>query len=45
MDTLRMKPHDGGGLFLTFCGLDGCGKTTILRISGGFEEPENGGIS
>ena len=31
MDTLRMKPHDGGGLFLTFCGLDGCGKTTMIE--------------
>ena len=31
MKQLHMKPHHAPGLLLTFCGLDGCGKTTIIR--------------
>ena len=30
--------------FLTILGPSGCGKTTILRLIGGFEEPDEGGI-
>ena len=26
-----MKEHTSPGLLITFCGLDGCGKTTMLR--------------
>lgn len=28
--------------FLTILGPSGCGKTTILRLIGGFEEPDEG---
>ena len=28
---LDMKPHNQKGLLITFCGLDGCGKTTMIR--------------
>ena len=31
MKKLPMKPHRENGLLITFCGLDGCGKTTMLR--------------
>ncbi len=31
MKQLHMKPHHAPGLLLTFCGLDGCGKTTMIR--------------
>ncbi len=31
MIPLRMKEHTSPGLLITFCGLDGCGKTTMLR--------------
>ena len=30
--------------FLTLLGPSGCGKTTILRIIGGFEEPDSGQV-
>ena len=30
--------------FLTLLGPSGCGKTTLLRILGGFEEPDTGRI-
>ncbi|MBE6531804.1 MAG: dTMP kinase [Ruminococcaceae bacterium] len=30
MRTLRMKPHDTDGVLITFCGLDGCGKSTMI---------------
>ena len=29
---LDMKSHDGRGLLITFCGLDGCGKSTMIRM-------------
>ena len=29
---LNMKPHDKTGLLITFCGLDGCGKTTMINM-------------
>lgn len=28
---LQMKPHNSDGLLITFCGLDGCGKTTLIN--------------
>ncbi len=31
MKTLNMPPHGKKGILLTFCGLDGCGKTTMLQ--------------
>ena len=30
MRALEMKPHGERGMLITFCGLDGCGKTTML---------------
>ena len=31
MEPLRMKKSPYSGLLITFCGLDGCGKTTMLK--------------
>lgn len=31
MKKLEMRPNTTDGLLITFCGLDGCGKTTMLR--------------
>ena len=31
MNTLDMKPNRAQGYLFTFCGLDGCGKTTMLN--------------
>lgn len=31
MEALNMKPHGGKGVLITFCGLDGCGKSTMIR--------------
>ena len=31
MKKLKMKPRDTSGVLITFCGLDGCGKTTIIN--------------
>lgn len=30
MKTLAMRPNETKGYLFTFCGLDGCGKTTLL---------------
>ena len=30
MKRLNMKPHGQPGILITMCGLDGCGKTTML---------------
>lgn len=30
-DKLHLQPHKTGGLLITFCGLDGCGKTTMIQ--------------
>ena len=35
MEKLRMHEKKGNGYLITFCGLDGCGKTTMLNIIGG----------
>lgn len=31
MKPLKMKPNKYAGLLITFCGLDGCGKTTMIN--------------
>ena len=31
MNSLNMKPHVNDGTLITFCGLDGCGKSTMIR--------------
>ena len=31
MKKLNMRPHRANGLLITFCGLDGCGKTTMIN--------------
>lgn len=31
MKKLHMKNNDTGGALFTFCGLDGCGKTTMIN--------------
>lgn len=31
MRNLNMRPHGTGGRLITFCGLDGCGKSTMIR--------------
>lgn len=30
-DKLHLRPHRTRGMLITFCGLDGCGKTTMIR--------------
>ena len=32
MKKLRMKPHNTKGKLITFCGLDGCGKSTMIKL-------------
>lgn len=32
MRRLEMKPHNTSGCLITFCGLDGCGKTSMIRM-------------
>ena len=32
MKELRMKPHNTDGLLISFCGLDGCGKSTMIKM-------------
>lgn len=31
MQKLEMRPNQTNGLLITFCGLDGCGKTTMIK--------------
>ena len=31
MNKLNMKPNTANGILVTFCGLDGCGKTTMIH--------------
>lgn len=39
MKELRMKPHGASGNLITFCGLDGCGKSSIINLlTQAFEE-------
>ena len=32
MKELRMKPHNTKGKLITFCGLDGCGKSSMIKM-------------
>ena len=32
MNALKMRPNETSGYLFTFCGLDGCGKTTMLTM-------------
>lgn len=32
MRHLKMKKHASPGVLITFCGLDGCGKTTMIKL-------------
>ena len=32
MQRLNMQKHNTDGMLITFCGLDGCGKTTIIHM-------------
>ena len=32
MNELRMKPHNTLGNLITFCGLDGCGKSSMIKM-------------
>ena len=32
MNALRMKPHHQPGFLITFCGLDGCGKSSMIQM-------------
>jgi len=40
----RINLHIPGGEFFSLLGSTGCGKTTILRMIGGFEQPTSGQI-
>ena len=31
METLNMRENKMPGYLITFCGLDGCGKTTMMK--------------
>jgi dTMP kinase len=31
MKKLKMRPNETNGILITFCGLDGCGKTTMIK--------------
>lgn len=42
MNTLNMRPNNTSGFLFTFCGLDGCGKTTMLtRLKEELEKESN----
>ena len=32
MKALKMRKHTTDGLLIVFCGLDGCGKSTIIKM-------------
>ena len=32
MESLMLRPHETHGILITFCGLDGCGKSTMIRM-------------
>lgn len=39
---LQMQEHNTGGCLITFCGLDGCGKTTLIQMLASYFEEELG---
>lgn len=42
MKKLNMRSNQTGGLLVTFCGLDGCGKTTMMRrLAADLEQESN----
>ena len=40
MKKLRMRPNNSRGYLFTFCGLDGCGKTTVISMLKKYLEEE-----
>ena len=42
LDNISLDIYDNE--FITLLGSSGCGKTTTLRIIGGFEAPDNGDV-
>ncbi len=42
LDNISLDIHDNE--FVTLLGPSGCGKTTLLRLIGGFEQPDVGDI-
>ena len=40
-----MYEHGTPGLLITFCGLDGCGKTTLGKLIAGLYRPSGGKIA
>lgn len=41
MRNLNLKKHHGPGILITFCGLDGCGKTTMIQKLGAELQTKN----
>lgn len=42
MKKLKMRPNQTNGLLITFCGLDGCGKTTMInRLTADLQKKHN----
>lgn len=39
---LLMREHNTSGCLITFCGLDGCGKTTLIQMLASYFEEELG---
>ena len=44
MKNLNMRSNNTDGFLFTFCGLDGCGKTTMLNLIGGLDKCTSGDI-
>lgn len=42
MKSLKMRPNKEQGLLVTFCGLDGCGKTTMIeKVAAKFKKEQS----